>query len=667
MNWLQRFAIRLAARIAPPLGRLLRSAGGTVDRLVDQNEMLRRMLDDRRALWESEAQDLREAIQLASGGMPWKSPSTAMLPATASESARAAVSESGAVVVLKERLAELELALEDRGWKRQLAMATTEFSRYGIQQIILISRLYFIKNPLIRRGVQISAYYVFGRGVEISSADTPANKVLDAFFNDPRNASEISHVGLVEKDEALQTDGNLFWALFTSVDDGAVIVRSIDPTEIEEVICDPEDAAVAWYYHRRYFEMVFDVRSGVTTPKPQECWYVALGFEPPAGLQQIGGKPLIKDPQTGTFVPIMHVKDGALPKWRFGCPPVYGAIDWARAYRHGLEDYCSMKRALSRFAWGVETQGGIPAIAAWKQTLATTLANDESSIEQNPPPVVGSALITGPGNKVTPFKVAGLQDSPEELRRVLLMVCAHFGLPETFFGDASTGSLATAVSLDRPTELKFRQRQEKWKVILKTLACYVLNQSGMAVNGILRASFKLTVEDTELCVSEAVKKKSAAIHVKVVFPSVLEHDIASMIEAIVNAATMNGFEVTGIDEKAAVKMMFEELGFEDVDEIVEKMYPKAEYDLDRTAELNNAKELALNPPAAPPAPGPQPPTQDPAQQQGAPPVPEKQRTPRAHKTNPQAPPAAKESQARLLAEMRRLLIEVRAGRAKLTK
>jgi hypothetical protein len=1011
LNIFQRFAIRLAAKIAPPLGAVLRSAGGTVDRLQEQNLMLRDMLDDQRVTLNREAQDLREAIAMASGGM-WR-PSNGWHKSGQRQPVQA---NEAAVVPLKERLAELELALEDRGWSRQIALAALEFSRYGIQQIILISRLYFVKNPLINRGVLISAYYVFGRGVEVSCEDKPANKAIDKFFSDPRNATEISHIGLVEKDAALQTDGNLFWALFTSVDDGAVLVRTIEATEIEEVICDPQDSATPWYYHRRYMQMDFNPANGLTTPTAQECWYVALGFEPPPGLTEIAGNPLMKDPKTSEFIPILHTKDGGLAKWHFGCPSVYGAIDWARAYRHGLEDYCSMKRAHARFSWGVETQGGTPAIAAWRQSLATTLANSESSIETNPPPVVASALVTGPGNKVTPFRTAGMQDSPEELRRVLLMVCAHFGLPEcyddqtevltdqgfmlhqqwtpgvkvacfnpetskieyhhpkalavhdytgemvafrngqtdilvtpnhrmwcapmvnwrakdpevnrgwrieeagnveqshrtngwqfstqilpteeqvgeietpigaqdpvqwarvlgywiaegcatasvcksgefrkdgspimrtfrrvmfaqqpgqvldnmraslrsvdvkfhevvatagvvnlvivrkmlweylraecgpnshakriprwvltaqrpvrqamfdalmegdggksgsslrystvskqladdvqilahslgmaasispdnqpyngephctwrvlirlewtdksvirpkhisrqsyagkvycfsvphtiyvtrrngkiaiqgnTFFGDASTGSLATAVSLDRPTELKFKQRQEKWKVVLKLLSGYVLYRSAMAPGGVLRESL-----NGEADLGEAASKKLKAIKVKVAFPSVLEHDITAMIAAIVNAATLDGFEVTGIDEKVAVRLMLEELGYEEAEELVEKMYPST--GPDKYDPLRTAEDLGVTapPPGAPGAPGstpaagtPPPETsgsQRPAQQQGNPPG---ERKPPS-RINPQT--GAKES-ARLVAELRRALIALRERKA----
>jgi len=569
MNWLQRFCIRLAARIAPPLGKLLNSAGGTVERLYEQNQMLRERLSEEQSLILQEITEYREAMAMAGGG--W-TPRVREGAVDVSYTVRKE-SDSLAVIHCKERLAELELALEDRGWKRQLALAATEFSRYGIQQIILISRLYFIKHPLIQRGIKVSSYYVFGRGVEISSPDETANEVLEAFFNDPRNANEISHTGLVKKEEALHTDGNLFWSLHTAVDDGQTIVRQIDALEIEEIITDPNDQAVPWFYHRRWTQVDFDVNSGNTQMKPMEAWYVALGYagKPPA---QINGKPVWRD-GSSMPVPILHVKVDALSKWHFGCPLVYAALDWARAYRHFLEDWSTITRQLARFSWQVETQGGIPAIAAFKQTLATTLGNDGNNVETNPPPVTGSAWITGPGNKLQAIKTAGATTEPEQGRRVMLMVAAAFGLPETFFGDASTGSLATAQSLDRPTELKFLEAQERWREVLQRVAQYVLDQSSSAPKGRLR---------------EARKAKSEPIVIDVKFPSILEHDITSRITAIVEAMTLNGFETTGIDEKTGVGLLLEELGVEDVQSVLDAMYPEKAsgksqgYEPDRTLE-----------------------------------------------------------------------------------
>ena len=590
MNFFQRLIVRFAAWIAPPLGAVLRMSGGTVDRLSEQVALYRDAVQRQTEERQSLTGELREAISMSGGG-PWRGVGL-------QESYQPSESDSPAVHRMKEALAELELALEDRGWKRQLALSETEFSRYGIQQIILISRLYFIKNPLIKRGVKVSAMYVFGRGVEISCENNAADKVLQDFLKN--NDCELSHSGMVQKEEGFYTDGNLFLAFFTDPVDGSVSVRTIDATEIEEVITNPDDASEHWFYRRRWISFQFDLVTGITTPTMQEAWYVAMDYTPPANIKAIKGHPLVKD-KTGQFVPVMHVKEGALAKWHFGCPLVYSALDWARAYKHFLEDWCTITRALARFAWTVETQGGAPAIANFKSILNTTLGNDGTSIETNPPPVVGSAFITGPGNKLTPMKTSNSTSDPEQGRRVLLMVASALDLPETFFGDASTGSLATAQSLDRPTELKFMQRQEKWKEIFNKIGKYVLSQSAMAPGGKLKESQ----------FAEAAAKKE--IEIRVDFPSVLEHDQLEAINSIVAAMTLNNTQgqVVGIDEKVGVRELLHELGVEDIETVIEAMYPDSEYDADRTKEPEPPPTPAtpqLGPDGKPitPAPAPQP-------------------------------------------------------------
>lgn len=629
MNWLQRICVRIAAWIAPPLGKLLNSAGGTVERLAEQNYYLRQRYDDQRQSILQEIADYREAIAMAGGG--WQ---PRQIAGHVTDYTLKRESDTTAVVACKERLAELELALEDRGWKRQLALAETEFSRYGIQQIILISRLYFIKNPLIKRGVKVSSYYVFGRGVEISSDDETSNEVLQGFFSDPRNAKEISHTGLVDKEEARHTDGNIFWVFFAAVDDGQVQVRHIDALEIEDIITNPDDSSEPWFYHRRWTQMQFDPKSGIQTPSVKDGWYVAMGYDPPAGLKEIKASPIMRD-ASGNLTPVIHIKGDSLSKWRFACPIVYAALDWARAYRHFLEDWATITRQLARFSWQVETQGGIPAIAAFKQTLATTLGNDGTNIETNPPPVTGSAWITGPGNKLSAIRTAGATTEPEQGRRVMLMVAAAFGLPETFFGDASTGSLATAQSLDRPTELKFLETQELWREVLQRVGQFVLDASSKAPKGRLREA----------------KKTAKPITIDVKFPSILEHDITSRVAAIVEALTLNGFEATGIDEKTGVGLLLEELGVEDVQAVLEVMYPdKASgdsqgYDPDRT-------KLPPEPP--PPAPGTAPAPGEPGA--GAPPVAPKPRT--AHPKRTGGAQASEAVVARAVGELRKALVKL---------
>jgi len=142
-------------------------------------------------------------------------------------------------------------------------------------------------------------------------------------------------------------------------------------------------------------------------------------------------------------------------------------------------------------------------------------------------------------------------------------------LPETFFGDASVGTLATAKSLDRPTELLCLMTQEEWREILQTICYYVLDRSRKAPSGRLR---------------EAEGTSAQRITVTVDFPNILDHDGESRVNQIVQAMTLDGKPVIGIDEKTGVGLLLSELGVEDVETVIAAMYPDPSYSMDRTAE-----------------------------------------------------------------------------------
>ena len=244
-----------------------------------------------------------------------------------------------------------------------------------------------------------------------------------------------------------------------------------------------------------------------------------------------------------------------------------------------------VQRVLSRFALMVETKGGAGAIAAYNALLNTTFADGNlTQIERNPPPVTGAAHISGPGNTITPFKSAGATTAPEQARRLLLMVAAAEGLPETFFGDASTGSLATAVSLDRPTELKFREIQQRWTDIITSILIYVLWVTRRTPGSTLR----------EAKTSAPVKPHQLIVK----FPAVLEHDIQKMVQAITEVATLgarNGTMAGIVDRRTAADLMLAEVGLENRTKLLDVIFPQGEYDAHEDVQ-EQIKAAAVPPP-----------------------------------------------------------------------
>jgi hypothetical protein len=484
---------------------------------------------------------------------------------------------------------DIDLALQNVEWRRQVNLSWLEFSRWGIQQIILISRLYYIKHPIVRRLIDVVSAYVFARGVEVTTDDDAANDTLAEFFAE--NQSTMGQNALAAAERAKDTDGNLFWAFFADrTSTGKVKVRTIDPCEISEIVCDPDDVDTPQYYHRVWDQRNFDPVAGATQTVAQNAWYPALGYEPAERPATIGQSPVMWES------PVLHRKCGAVAKWHFGCPRIYPMLDWAREARRFLEACASVRQSLSQIAMTLTTKGGQQALEGAKEQISTTVGPTSQIWDTNPPAIRGATFASGPGTKLEAFKTSGAGFSPEDVRQYKLMCCMVSGVPETFLGDVSTGNLATATSLDRPTETVFLEKQESWREDLATIATFVLNVSKGATGGRLKEARGTGVKIVECrrrlsaagsWVYEAFAKKSEGkepIKVQVNFPAIREGDMPAIVKAIVSAMTLEnrGGQIVGIDEKAGVKELYRAIGIEEGEELAELQYPDKEYDPDRS-------------------------------------------------------------------------------------
>jgi hypothetical protein len=194
--------------------------------------------------------------------------------------------------------------------------------------------------------------------------------------------------------------------------------------------------------------------------------------------------------------------------------------------------------------------------------------------------VAGSIFAASEGTSLTPIKTAGATTKADDGRRMLLMVAAATGLPESFFGDVSVGNLATAKSLDRPTELKFCDRQTLWADIHTDMLQYVIDQVATAPKGKLSGTWVLNDELDERHVELEMDPETGEPidrHIDVDFPPILQHDKASDIEAIVQAATLDGKTPAGtMDLKTVSRMLLNVLGEDDIDELLDEMFPDGE-------------------------------------------------------------------------------------------
>lgn len=478
--------------------------------------------------------------------------------------------EAGAYVEMQERLAALEWALESMDWRLLSAQTEQEFSRPGLAMITELSRVMAVKNPLIKRSVAVQRLYVFGQGFNVRAEEPAIDEALTVFYEDPKNAVELSQQEMAAKEVELQVTGNLFLCLFVNRVSGRVRVRSMPFEEIEEILCDPDDAKTPWFYKRLWTENRVDMQSGGVSVESMTAYYPDWRYDPVQKVAFIGSHPVMWES------PIFHVKVGAFSHWKFGLSEVYAAIDWAKAYKEFLEDWASIVRAYRRFAFQLQQPGGKSAVMAAKTKLASSSSGDGTIT--NPAPVAGSTFIAGEGVKLEAVRTSGATVSAEDGRRIMLMVAAAMNLPETFYGDASVGSLATAKSLDRPTELAMRDRQSLWADTLNAVHDFVLLWQVKASGGSLRGlgTVERTVEDGQ--VFERVRwNEDVAPRVEVTFPPLVQADVPALVGAMVDAATLRGQALAGtVDLRTLSAMLLGALGVSDVDQVVDRMFPDGE-------------------------------------------------------------------------------------------
>lgn len=553
--------------------------------------------------------ELVEAMRMTGSG-PWT-----ISPATirSTNELLAAVSEAqpGQPITLKETTADgaigatgdINLMLATVEWRRDINMSWLQFSRWGIQQIILIARLYYVKNPIVRRLIDVCAAYVFARGVEVTTNDEKANDVLKDFF--ARNKNVLGQNALVECEKRKDYDGNLFWACFADKEDtGLTDVRLIDATEMQDIITDPEDADTPWFYRRCWTQRNFDAATGIVSSETRECWYPALNYEPTVKPTQIQSKPVVWE------TAIHHRKCGYVGRWLFGCPRAFPMLDWSREARKYLEACASVAQSLMQYAMLITVKGGQQAMAGMKQQLGTTVGPQTPVWDTNPTAVSGATAVSGPGTEIKAFNTQGAGMDPEKVRQYKLMCAMTAGVPETFLADVSTGNLATATSLDRPTETGFLEKQESWREDLIVLSAYALKVSKKAPSGRL-----LEVADKDVLprairecgrkrgprgevVYEAFKPKDEGIEIQVNFPAIREGDQKAQMEALALALTLGnrGGQIIGIDEKQGIKRAAEIVEMADPGEMVEEMYPEGKYTADRTEQILDAPIKRAEPP-----------------------------------------------------------------------
>lgn len=476
--------------------------------------------------------------------------------------------------ILRDERDDSRLALaEAQGGAREGAWAEAntvtckgEPARAELRRITQRSRALALRNPLTKRGISVQSFYTFGRGVSLSSSHEGAKKALADFTGDPSNAWLFQAWSAAALDRELAATGNLFFAFFTTPQTGRVVMRLFDVDDIEDVIRAAGDKFTPLFYQRSYSKTFVNEHGRTVTETVSEL-YPDYKHNPAAKPPQIDGRLVNWD------VPVMHVKTGGLLGWKFGVAENWAGQDWARGYSNFLQDRATVAKALAQFSLKVtralQSAGaslGIkpraPATRAPEGTGAGP-GRDAAGRTTDPNSQAGNTANLGAGTNLEAVTVKGATIDPDEGRRLSLMVACDAGIPETYYGDASVGTLATAQSLDWPTNLMFGLRQGMYKFVLAELGFVALKAAAYAKRNGFTASYGL---EGFAPVLKGADGKPIAIDVD--FPPLIEHDVDQRTQAIERAAK---YLPGPAGRKYIARQMLVALGEDDVDDVLDEI------------------------------------------------------------------------------------------------
>lgn len=483
--------------------------------------------------------------------------------------------------LLQERIAELELALDDVGYERiGDSNFDKQFTKASIDKIAAMARVYWLKNPLVKRAVATQANYVFGQGVDVVAADEDVQTVVDAFMEDSKNRAELTgEQAMLTKETELQVTSNLFFTFFTDPLNGATRVRTIPLSEITRIIYNPDDSKEPWYYYRQWQQ---PKEPGSQKYEMHQAMYPDINYMPKGGLpKHFNGIEVM------ALNPVYHVKTNCLSDMEYGVSEIYAAIDWAKAYKDFLEDWYTIVKSLSKFAWKATSKSGATGMAQARQVLEGAINGGSNPMNSDLPGQAAQVWMSSDNFDLAPMPKSGATVAVDDGRRALLMVCAATGIYEHYFGDPSTGNLATAKAMEQPMLLMFQERQELWTDVFNTILGYVINQSALKPGGKLRGIMSFN-DYGESYVDMGDTDRS----VDVKFPPILQEDVNERIDAIVKSVTLSGqTPANTIDLKTATTQMLTALG-EDTD-IVDKLFPDDPKSWDEVEDEKQQKALEI--------------------------------------------------------------------------
>lgn len=369
-------------------------------------------------------------------------------------------------------LADLELRREDIGWIKLGVgdlTSTGEITESKRIEIVKRARYYWHLDPLAKQAVRLWTDYALGTGLTWRAKEEGTQRILSEFWNSRKNRSIFGSSGQRKSSRKLLVDGEVFFAIFPGAKPEQTILRRIDPLQIKNIVTDPEDEDTVLVYKREF----------TTIKGEQVTRYYRDWTAPKAELIDEQGKFLdganVAKMNNGEDILVYHLPFETIG--HRGNSLLAPVIDWLKSYRQFMASRIAIIKALAIFAWKQKIKGGATEVetarTSWESNYATG-----GTEETNPPPAPASTWVENEGSKLEPIKTeTGGRTARADGDMIKLQVSAGTTIMLHYFGDPSTGNLATATAMELPMLKAFQSYQTLWSDFYQDIFGIVLERA----------------------------------------------------------------------------------------------------------------------------------------------------------------------------------------------
>lgn len=279
-------------------------------------------------------------------------------------------------------------------------------------------------NPIAKRIIRLVGQFVLGRGVVGTISDREHQDAWNDFWK--RNRMKLRTKQTLRE---LLIYGEFFWRYF-NVPGKGLVVRSIDPSTIWDIVTDDDDLEDVKYYHQQY---------------------VKLDISPIPGKAAMPSTLVIRQIPAAE---VSHFKINSTSSEKRGRSELFPILGYLLRFKEYVNDRILLNKMRAMFALDVSVEGGDGEVQAAENQFAE-------------PPGPAAVLVHNKAVEVE-FKNANTNagDAATDADTILKIIAIGAGISEQFLGVSRAQTRAGALISTEPDVKNFEEYQELMEEVL---------------------------------------------------------------------------------------------------------------------------------------------------------------------------------------------------------